>query len=80
MGGYGEIRTAFLAGSMKKLVSGKYLLEVTACDEHGRPCRAEQEFVLFSLKDRVPPVKTVEWFYQDGTQLEETQPVNLVCG
>lgn len=62
------------------MASGKYLLEVTASDEHGRPCRAEQEFVLFSLKDRVPPVKTVEWFYQDGTQLEETQPVTLYVG
>lgn len=70
----------FLPEAWKKLVSRKYLLEVTASDEHGRPCRAEQEFVLFSLKDRVPPVKTVEWFYQDGTQLEETQPVTLYVG
>ncbi|WP_418835320.1 alpha-2-macroglobulin family protein [Phocaeicola plebeius] len=70
----------FLPEAWKKLASGKYLLEVTASDEHGRPCRAEQEFVLFSLKDRVPPVKTVEWFYQDGTQLEETQPVTLYVG
>lgn len=70
----------FLPEAWKKLASGKYLLEVTASDEHGRPCRAEQEFVLFSLKDRVPPVKTVEWFYQDGTQLKETQPVTLYVG
>lgn len=70
----------FLPEAWKKLASEKYLLEVTASDEHGRPCRAEQEFVLFSLKDRVPPVKTVEWFYQDGTQLEETQPVTLYVG
>ena len=70
----------FLPEAWKKLASGKYLLEVTASDEHGRPCRAAQEFVLFSLKDRVPPVKTVEWFYQDGTQLEETQPVTLYVG
>lgn len=70
----------FLPEAWKKLASGKYLLEVTASDEHGRPCRAEQEFVFFSLKDRVPPVKTVEWFYQDGTQLEETQPVTLYVG
>lgn len=70
----------FLPEAWKKLASGKYLLEVTASDEHGRPCRAEQEFVFFSLKDRVPPVKTVEWFYQDGTQLEGTQPVTLYVG
>ena len=70
----------FQPEAWKKLASGKYLLEVTASDEHGRPCRAEQELVLFSLKDRVPPVKTVEWFYQDGTQLEETQPVTLYVG
>lgn len=70
----------FLSEAWKKLASGKYLLEVTASDEHGRPCRAEQEFVFFSLKDRVPPVKTVEWFYQDGTQLEGTQPVTLYVG
>ena len=79
-GGYGESGQPFLPEAWKKLASGKYLLEVTASDEHRRPCRAEQEFVLFSLKDRVPPVKTVEWFYQDGTQLEETQPVTLYVG
>lgn len=70
----------FLPEAWMKLASGKYLLEVTASDEHGRPCRADQELVLFSLSDRIPPVKTVEWFYQDGTQLEETQPVTLYVG
>ena len=49
-GGYGEIGQPFQPEAWKKLASGKYLLEVTASDEHGRPCRAEQEFVLFSLK------------------------------
>jgi len=70
----------FLPEEWKQLASGKYVLEVTACDEHGRPCRAEQELVLFSLSDNVPPIKTVEWFYQDGTELQADQPVTLYVG
>lgn len=70
----------FLPEVWKQLASGKYILEVSARDAHGRPCRAEQEFILFSLQDRVLPIKTVEWFYQDGTELRTDQPVTLYVG
>lgn len=70
----------FLPEAWKQLASGKYVLEVSACDAHGRLCRAEQELVLFSLSDSVPPIKTVEWFYQDGTELQADRPVTLYVG
>lgn len=70
----------FLPEEWKNLASGKYLLEVSARDDQGRPCRAEQEFILFSLSDSVPPVKAVEWFYQDGTELQTDRPVTLYVG
>ena len=70
----------FLPEEWKELASGKYLLEVSARDDQGRPCRTEQEFILFSLSDSVPPIKAVEWFYQDGTELCADQPVTLYVG
>ena len=70
----------FLPEAWKQLASGKYVLEVSARDAHGRLCRAEQELVLFSLSDSVPPIKTVEWFYQDGTELQADRPVTLYVG
>lgn len=71
---------SFLPEAWKQLASGKYLLEVSARDNQGRSCRAEQEFILFSLSDSVLPIKTVEWFYQDGTELCSDRPVTLYVG
>lgn len=62
------------------LPSGRYRIELSATDEQGRLCKGEQDYVLFSKDDTRPPFKDVQWFYQDGTELDAVRPVTLYVG
>ena len=73
-------QTAFVPESLLACPSGKYRIEISAKDSQGRECKAEQDFVLFSKEDVRPPYETVEWFYQDGTEFSEQEPVTLYIG
>ena len=66
--GKAELMQSFVPSGVWALPSGKYRMEVSAQDEKGRPCTAEQDFVLFSRSDRTSPVEETAWFYQDGKQ------------
>ena len=43
----------------------------------GRPCSAEQDFILFSLSDVRLPVETTDWFYEDTSGWEEGKEAAL---
>lgn len=70
----------FVPDDILSLAPGRYRMEVSATDGQGRTCTAHQDFILFSLSDRHLPVSSPEWFYQDGTQLDPRQPVDLYVG
>ncbi len=72
--------TAFVLGQLSDLSSGRYRMEIFSTDNQGRECRAGQDFVLFSKEDVNPPYETAEWFYQDGTEFSEQNPVTLYIG
>lgn len=78
----GKVRSqeTFVPQEIWKLPSGSYRMEVSARDDRGRECKAEQHFVLFSRTDTRPPVETVEWFYQEKNGWDESGPVNLYVG
>lgn len=71
---------AFIPREVWKLPSGSYRMEVSARDDLGRECKAEQNFVLFSRADTRPPIETVEWFYQDKNGWSDSDSVNLYVG
>lgn len=70
----------FVPDDILSLAAGRYRMEVSALDAQGRTCTTRQDFILFSLADRQLPVHSPEWFYQDGTEFDEQQPVNLYVG
>ena len=57
---------SFVPSDVWALASGKYRMEISAQDEQGRACTAEQDFTLFSKADKVSPSDDLAWFYQDG--------------
>lgn len=75
-----ETQQSFIPDDLLKLPAGRYRIEVSATDEQGRLCLAEQDFVLFSLSDRRLTVHSPEWFYQDGTVFDGQHPVDLYVG
>lgn len=56
------------------LASGRHLLKAF-CGEDS----LEHSFVVFSLDDKRPPVKTSDWFYQSAEEFGN-KPVSLVIG
>ncbi len=78
--GVAASNTTLVVEDINALPSGKYRLLLSARDEQGRECQAEQEFVLFSLKDKRPPFTTTDWFYQDGNEFDAASPATLYIG
>ncbi len=72
--------TTLPAEAINALPSGKYRLLLSAKDEQGRECTAEQDFLLFSLEDKRPPFTTTDWFYQDGSEFDAASPATLYIG
>lgn len=55
-------------------------MKISATDSQGRPCSAEQDFILFSLSDVRLPVETTDWFYEDTSGWEEGKEAALYIG
>lgn len=71
---------SFIPESIYALPSGNYRLTLSARDAQGRECTASRDFILFSLADKRPPIVTVDWFYQDGTEFDADSPATLYIG
>ncbi len=78
--GKAESMQSFVPSDVWALPSGRYRMEVSAQDEKGRPCTAEQDFVLFSKTDRTSPVEETAWFYQDGDSFGSQEPPTFYIG
>ena len=84
----GDLRYEGKAASMQSFVpvevwalaSGRYRMEISAQDEQGRACTAEQDFTLFSKLDKVSPEEAVAWFYQDGDTFGSDTPPTFYIG
>lgn len=78
--GKAEAQRSFVPSELLALPSGRYRIEISATDTQGRVCTAEQDFTLFSRLDTRLPYPAVDWFYQDGTEFDESAPATLYVG
>ncbi len=78
--GVATANTNLSVEAINALPSGKYRLLLSVKDEQGRECKAEEEFLLFSLNDQHPPFATPDWFYQDGREFDAASPATLYIG
>lgn len=75
-----EAQHSFVPEDLLALPSGRYRMKISATDSQGRPCSAEQDFILFSLSDVRLPVETTDWFYEDTSGWEEGKEAALYIG
>lgn len=75
-----ESQHAFVPKEVYALPSGKYRMKVSARDDQGRLVVTSQDFILFSLTDKCPPIQTTQWFYQDGSSWENDKTVSVYVG
>lgn len=68
-----------IAERMKALLSGKYKLEVKAYDDKKNEIVEDKNVVLYSYKDKKPPIKTHEWLIEKNTKFGN-KPVEIIYG
>lgn len=71
---------SFVPSEVWALASGNYRMEISARDEQGRTCTAEQDFTLFSKSDKASPSDETAWFYQDGDTFGSDTPPTFYIG
>ena len=73
-------QTSFVPVEIYALPTGSYRLKASVRDDQGRLVETSHDFVVFSLSDKRPPIYTVQWFYQDGNNWNDGQPVTFYVG
>lgn len=60
-----------LEEKLKSLASGEYLIKVTSQDDKNRKIETSQDVIIYSNKDKRPPVMTNDWLIvNDSVQVE----------
>lgn len=64
----------------KKLPAGRYRIKLEAKDSKGRPATAQDDFILYSLRDKRPPVFTHLWLLNEKTDCQPGEEARIVFG
>lgn len=64
----------------RKLPSGRYSIKLEAKDSKGRPATTEQNFILYSLRDKKPPVFKHIWLLNEKTSCLPGEEARIVFG
>lgn len=69
-----------LKSSISKLPSGKYLLQINALDNKGKEVTAKKDFLLYSFKDKMPPVEGNDWFVVKNDTISKGRNAEILYG
>ncbi|WP_370862744.1 alpha-2-macroglobulin family protein [Parabacteroides faecis] len=64
----------------RKLESGRYRIKIEAKDSKGRPATTEQDFILYSLRDKKPPVFKHVWLLNEKTSCLPGEEAKILFG
>ncbi|MDR0232632.1 MAG: hypothetical protein LBI82_11015 [Dysgonamonadaceae bacterium] len=65
---------------LKTIESGKYRIALKANDNKGREVTAEQDFILYSTKDKRPAIVTYEWLLTPKTTVQVGEKAEIIYG
>lgn len=68
-----------LKDNIKLFPSGKYRLQIKALDDKKNEIEESKDFILYSYKDKRPPIKTHEWLIKKNAIFGE-KPVEIIYG
>ncbi|MDD4778517.1 MAG: alpha-2-macroglobulin family protein [Fermentimonas sp.] len=60
--------------------SGKYRLKLASEDDRGNKIEAERDFILYSVTDKRPPVKTNDWLIEKSTLFSPKKNAEVILG
>lgn len=62
------------------MTSGKYRIKAEAKDSNGNTVEKEQDFILYSEKDKHPPIQTNEWIIEKSTVFSSSKKGEVILG
>ena len=65
---------------LSKLNSGKYKLKLESEDDKGNKIEAEKDFILYSVTDKRPPIKTNDWLIEKSTLFSPKRSAEVILG
>lgn len=65
---------------INSLSSGLYRLKLSAKDDQNREVTYETDFILYSVNDKVPPVKRANWFHVINDKFDANKPATVIFG
>jgi hypothetical protein len=65
---------------VSNLISGRYKLVLTTPDAHGNEVKSEKTFVLYSIDDKRPPVKSYVWMLKYQIECEIGEKAQIQFG
>ncbi len=81
LSGTHDTKNEFLKLDLSKLESGYYRFVSTTSDSQGKEVRTESTFILYSSKEKRPPVKTYNWFeVHPATELQYGETAQIRFG
>jgi len=69
-----------LMPQIAKLPSAKYLMELNTKDDKGRDVVSRNYFVLYSVNDKTPPIRTNEWIVEIENHFDASKDAEILFG
>jgi len=69
-----------LKTKINSLTSGKYRIKVTAFDSNNNEIDNQADFIIFSYKDKRPPIETNEWLVRKNTSFGPGKDAEILFG
>ncbi len=69
-----------LLSGWASIPSGEYLLVLSAKDGQGREVTDKEEVILFSIKDKRPPIDKAIWYYAENVSFDAAHPAVFYFG
>ena len=60
--------------------SGKYRLKLTSQDDRGNTIEAQNDFILYSYRDKRPPIKTDNWYIVKSSTFSSNKSAEVILG
>lgn len=65
---------------LSRIESGKYKLQLESEDDRGNKIEAERDFILYSITDKQPPIKTNNWFIEKNRVFSLDKDAEIILG
>ena len=69
-----------LSRILRNMASGKYRVQLIAKDSNGKDVNTENDILIYSYRDKKPPIKTNAWLIEKNVEFSPTKKAEILFG